>query len=108
MVLSVLQNGANMFPQEAACIYLAAKLSYSMIAKSHYAFCVLLCRRSLLPLGVLVVIGILVLTIWGTDASNNQEKAVLLPIRDNGGFAGGLISLVEMCRMPELQFPLVV
>ena len=36
MVLSVLQNGANMFPQEAACIYLAAKLSYSMIAKSHY------------------------------------------------------------------------
>lgn len=96
MVLSVLQNGANMFPQEAACIYLAAKLSYSMIAKSHYpAFCVLLCRRSLLPLGVLVVIGILVLTIWGTDASNNQEKAVLLPIRDNGGFAGGLISSTQ-------------
>ena len=56
---------------------------------------VLLCRRSLLPLGVLVVIGILVLTIWGTDASNNQEKAVLLPIRDNGGFAGGLISSTQ-------------
>ena len=91
MVLSVLQNGANSFPQKAACIHLAAKLSYSMIAKSHYPAFVPV-RRPLLPLGVLVVIGILVLTIWGTDASNNQEKAVLLPIRDNGGFAGGLIS----------------
>ena len=96
MVLSVLQNGANMFPQEAACIYLAAKLSYSMIAKSHYpAFVCTPVQEVLLPLGVLVVIGILVLTIWGTDASNNQEKAVLLPIRDNGGFAGGLISSTQ-------------